>query len=501
MVPGDECRGSRFPPRAWWGARSFPPAGTWASWRPAEAPGSFWAADRALEWLATRCPRGPGRPQEPDEDLLRSRQPNVLPPPPLSRLGRRRRRPASCSSIPCLRGARLVPGRAPATARSRRPRTSARGRAARPAEGFRYWSLGVAGSLMSDGRPTPRDHDGMAAFAHGQEIRIVRNHELTGPGPAFGPPDRAYDPEAPGGTTTILFDPKDPQQSRAFASLSGTSTNCAGGPTPWGSWLTCEEVFTETTADGRALRHGYVFEVPSGADDAVKAMPLRASDDSSTRRWRWIRDRHRVRDRRRRSRRLLPLRAPTAPGARRRPAADAGHPGAAPGYRTSAGQRVGPGPMAWVDVAQPDPGRPAVLPRAGRRPGGGPLSPARRRVVGPPRSRGLLHRDDGGEATAGQVWAFRPGPDGGTLTLVYESPARDALMQPDNVTVSPSGGSCSAKTPTASARPHLRGLTKEGVVYTFADNISSGPSAGRRCPRSSTSSRGAASARTAGGSS
>jgi secreted PhoX family phosphatase len=137
----------------------------------------------------------------------------------------------------------------------------------------------------------------MAAFkGENGRIVLVCNHEL-GPGNAkvnaFGTDfnaapefvrDRIYDAGAGltpgnGGTTTIIFNPATGKTEQQFLSLVGTETNCAGGATPWGSWLSCEEAFRNTGRDGRYYRekrHGYVFEVPASARELVKPEPITA---------------------------------------------------------------------------------------------------------------------------------------------------------------------------------------------------------------------------------
>ena len=132
--------------------------------------------------------------------------------------------------------------------------------------GFKYVSFGWTGDPLTDGTPTPGNHDGMATFEAGNgRTRLVRNHELGQGTPFF---NARYDPDAAGGTTTLEFDTDKGELISAEGSISGTIRNCAGGPTPWGSWLTCEETFDYTT-----MAHGYIFDVP--ADGAGDPTPLR----------------------------------------------------------------------------------------------------------------------------------------------------------------------------------------------------------------------------------
>jgi len=141
--------------------------------------------------------------------------------------------------------------------------------------GFRYFSLAWTGDRLSDGSLMPGAPDGMAAFA-GRDglIHLIRNHELD-PGPAFGPTTH-YDAHGGGGTTTLVIDAASGQLRSSHVSLSGTLRNCAGGPTPWNSWLTCEETVLGPDSPGARLErpHGFIFDVP--AEGAPTGQPLEA---------------------------------------------------------------------------------------------------------------------------------------------------------------------------------------------------------------------------------
>ena len=147
--------------------------------------------------------------------------------------------------------------------------------------GFSYHTFGAFGSAMSDGFITPPIHDGMACFDVGDgKWRLVRNHELgegndIPAGTVIGDPSTAWDTKAPGGTVTIELDASGAEYLGSWISLNGTDTNCSGAPTPWGTWLSCEETVVGTKS-GRKKAHGYVFEVDPRNDTAEFVRPYKA---------------------------------------------------------------------------------------------------------------------------------------------------------------------------------------------------------------------------------
>lgn len=154
--------------------------------------------------------------------------------------------------------------------------------------GFSYETYAVSGVTdLHDGYghligKTPERPDGTGAFRVPRGLRLVQNHEARPGSPQPVPlvPGTIYDPGALGGGCTVIETSRTGRRRSEWVGISGTYGNCAGGVTPWDSWLTCEE--TEARAgtpagDGSLQRdHGYVFEVFPDGPTRQYPLPIKA---------------------------------------------------------------------------------------------------------------------------------------------------------------------------------------------------------------------------------
>ena len=367
-------------------------------------------------------------------------------------------------------------------------------------EGFSYTALSITGQTMNDGALVPGDHDGMACFQgrRGSHI-LVRNHEL---GPAenkFGsrvgclPPNgKVYDPfilpagQGGGGTTTLIID-REGRLVRHWISLGGTIRNCAGGLTPWDSWISCEEdVSIPTGANNVTKKHGYNFEVPADLPEAVDPIPLidmgrfnheAVATDPQTGYVYETEDRgdsafYKFVPKVRRARKFGDLQK----GGRLYamvidPNVMAVCDGTIfPATGTSADTRTGvqsflgqPLPVSWVEIEEVDPAGDTVRVEAQSK-GAALFS----------RGEGMWYADGliyfvctgGGDQGNGQVWAYDPRRE--AVTLLVESTSGGALDNPDNITVGPDGALYMCE--DGGGEQFVVGVDGNGDLFKFARN-------------------------------
>jgi len=329
--------------------------------------------------------------------------------------------------------------------------------------GFRYRSYSWTGDVMADDVRCPNLHDGMAVVdAQGNSGRIilVRNHEGGGGTPYLNKPSITYRNDAAGGTTNLIFNLRTGEWEKDWSTLAGTNRNCAGGVTPWGTWITGEE----TTDAG----HGWSFEVDAQKGDPTPLTALgrfsheammvdhntgyvyETEDATPSGFYRFIPN---VKGDLKHGGRLYMLKALQGPAQD-----DFGPLG-------TIGQTWN---CQWVPINDPEAKTTSCV-QQGIAQGGAKF----RRLEGCwwGTTKGYFLSTNGGPVSEGQVFEYDPFNE--TLKLIYASPTANDLDNPDNMTVTPRGGLLlceDAAGGTNIAAERMVGLTLDGNTFTFCEN-------------------------------
>jgi uncharacterized protein len=331
-------------------------------------------------------------------------------------------------------------------------------------DGFRYWSYSWTGDIMADGVACPNLHDGMAVVdqqGSSGRIILVRNHETAGGLPYVDKPSITYAADGAGGTTNLVFNTRGASWEKAWSSLAGTIRNCAGGVTPWGTWITSEET-------GNA-GHGWTFDVGSDNGDPTPLVDLgrfsheavmvdpdtgyvyETEDAGDSGLYKFV---PHVPAELAQGGELFMLKVQNQPNA-----------------NLGLGYPIGTvWDVEWVPVADPSASTMSTYQQ------GAALGGARfRRLEGcwwGDRT-GFFLSTDGGVVQEGQVFEYDPEAE--TIKLIYDSPTFADCDNPDNITVTPRGGLILCEDNaggqgTFAQGERLLGLTLHGEIFTFALN-------------------------------